>query len=69
MTTSAPYFTCKHGKTDGEPCAECLIAWSEWCIKSDRESIAKHERKIEQLKARPEAEGNPVVSPAEAPSE
>jgi len=50
--STIPHFTCKHGRHDGEPCDECLIHWSEHCIESARQNIAKHKRKIAELRER-----------------
>ncbi len=51
-----PYLTCKHGTHRGEPCDACLIHWSEHCIKTSRENIEKHERKIAKIRARQAAQ-------------
>lgn len=55
MGERIPYLTCQHGAHHGEPCDDCLIHWSEHCIASARENIAKHERKIAEIRARMEA--------------
>lgn len=49
---SPPMPPCKHGKRHDEECIDCLIYWSEDCIRSARASIEKHERKIAELRAR-----------------
>lgn len=52
---TGPHFTCQHGQHQNEPCDPCLIHWSEHCIESARQNIAKHERQIAELRARMEA--------------
>jgi len=64
--SAIPHFTCKHGRHDGEPCDACLIHWSEHCIESARQNIAKHERKIAELRAK---SNSPVVPPDAQPGE